>query len=93
MILVKRCQSYEAAKLAVKKKSETFWVRGYVFRSVTIVNLVFGRSGFDSRTAQSLRTCIFAGHWPALTYDSFLETFKTFLLGNPKINRFAAFLI
>ena len=34
------------SKVGGQKKGETFWVRGYVFRDFTIVNLVFGRSGF-----------------------------------------------
>ena len=35
----------EAPKFGSQKEIETFWVRGYIFREFTILNLVLGDPG------------------------------------------------
>ena len=71
----------QACKVCNQKNVETFWVRGYVFRKIAIVNLVFGQPGFDSRTAQTLKACNFAALWSGKTYSTSFERSKLCLLG------------
>ena len=71
----------QACKVYNPKNVETFWVRGYVFREITIVNLVFGRPGFDSRSLQTLRASNFDAPWPTRSKTNFFERSHQYLLG------------
>ena len=79
-----------AVKVGNKKNSETFWVRGYVFREITIVNLVFGRSGFECRALQTLRASNFEALCPRGPKATFFERSDLCLLGKAKEIGFAA---
>ena len=63
LILNQMVQSYKAANLAVIKKAETFWVRGYFLASLHSKSLLSGRPGFDPRTLQTLRAHNFVAPW------------------------------
>ena len=43
-------------KVGGQKNILTFWVQGYVFRKIAIVDLFFGQSGFKYRLLQTLGT-------------------------------------
>ena len=75
-----------AVKVGNKQNSESFWVRGYVFREITSVNLVFGRSGFESWALQTLR----ASNFPRGPKATFFERSDLCLLGKLKEIGFAA---
>ena len=70
----------QAVKVGGQKKAETFWVRGYVFRKIAIVDLVFGRPAFESRSLQTLRAHNFEAFGPASPKTTFFETPDLFLL-------------
>ena len=57
--LAQTVSKLSAVKVGNKKNLETFWVWGNVLRENAIVNLVFGRPGFDSRSLQTLRASNF----------------------------------
>ena len=63
-----------------QKKSDAFWIRGYIFRDFTIVNLVFGRSGFNSQLLQTLRAHNFEALQPTSPKITFFETSDLYLL-------------
>ena len=60
-------------KVGHQKKFKTFWVRGYIFCDFAIVNLVFGRPGFDSRSLLTLRAYILGAPGPAGLKTNFFE--------------------
>ena len=76
---LKGLQSYGPSKLAVKKILDLLGLR-LRFSRVYSVSLLFGRLGFDSWTAQTLRACSFAALWPARVYSSSFESPITCLL-------------
>ena len=69
-ILLKWFQSYNPAKLAVKKNMRHFGFEATFSASSYSKSLLSERPGFDSRRAQTLKACIFEVLWPFLIYDS-----------------------
>ena len=71
----------QAIKVGGQKKSETFWVRGYVFSILYSELLLFGRPGFDPRTLQTLRLCSFVALWSIRSYTTSFKSPIIPLLG------------
>ena len=80
-ILLKWFQSYNPAKLAVKKNMRHFGFEATFSASSYSKSLLSERPGFDSRRAQTLKTCNFVTVWSGKTYSTSFERFKLCLIG------------
>ena len=68
-------QSWRSEKILVHLGSRLRFSRVYS------ASLLFGQSGFESRTAQTLRACNFAALWSARAFSISFESPITRLLG------------
>ena len=76
---VQRLQSYRPLKLVTKKNSRPFGFEATFFAILLSKSLLFGRPGFDPRTAQTLKVYSFVAPWYAGIKISFLGRSDLFL--------------
>ena len=77
----KRFQNWTLSKFAVKKKLRHFGFEATPFATFISESLLFGRPGFESRLAQTLKACSFAALWSTRVQGISFETPITPLLG------------
>ena len=78
-ILLKWFQSYNPAKLAVKKNMRHFGFEATFSASSYSKSLLSERPGFDSRPVQTLKAYIFEASWPTGQKTIFFERPDLFL--------------